>query len=107
MPVCNGLATYLPKPEIPQSVIAANRKENFGVVNIHVLIDKKGNVEKAQAVLGYFFLRPFAEKAAMKAKFRTTSNAGKPVKVSCALVYNFASYDPKNSNRKAGITKPN
>ncbi len=88
-PICNGLATYLPKPEVPQSVINANGKNIFGVVNVQILIDEKGNVEKAQAVSGHPLVRPLAEKAALKAKFRVTTNSGKPVKVNCVVAYNF------------------
>lgn len=100
-PICNGLATYLPKPEVPQSVINANGKNIFGIVNVQILIDEQGNVEKAQAVSGHPLVRPLAEKAAIQAKFRTTFNKGKPIKINCVLVYNFASYDPKKSEENA------
>ena len=96
-PICNGFATYLPKPEVPQSVINANGKNIFGVVNVRIIIDEQGNVEKAQAVSGHPLVRPLAEKAAFQAKFRTTTYSRKPVKVNCVLVYNFASYDPRKS----------
>src|SRR5215204_3147427 len=92
-PICNGMATYLPKLELPQSVINANGKGIFGVVNVQILIDEKGNVEKAQAVSGHPLIKPFAEKSAMQAKFRVISDL-KPIKINCVLVYNFASYDP-------------
>lgn len=88
-PICNGLATYLPQPEVPQSVINANGKNIFGTVNVQILIDEKGNVEKAQAVTGHPLMRPLAEKAVSEAKFRVTTYSGKPVKVNCVIVYNF------------------
>lgn len=99
-PICNGLATYLPKPEVPASIINANGKNIFGVVNVQILIDERGNVEKAQAVSGHPLVRPLAEKAAMQAKFPVTTHTRKPVKINCVLVYNFASFDPNNSKKK-------
>ena len=100
-PICNGLATFLPKPEVPQSVINANGENIFGNVNVQVLIDEQGNVEKAQAVSGHPLVRPLAEKAARQAKFGVITDIGKPIKVNCVLVYNFASYNPKNPKEKA------
>ncbi len=94
--ICNGNATYLPKPELPQSVINANGKGIFGMANVQVLIDEKGNVEKAQAVTGHPLVRPYAEKAALQAKFRIISDLP-PSKMNCILAYNFASYDPRKS----------
>lgn len=83
--ICNGLATYLPKPEQPKpSAVNAS-----GVVNVQVSIDEHGDVTSANAVSGHPLLRPLAEKAALKAKFRQTTFSGKPVKINCPVVYKF------------------
>jgi Gram-negative bacterial TonB protein C-terminal len=83
--ICNGLATYLPKPKQskPSEINAS------GVVLVQVSINEQGNVESANAVSGHSLLRSLAEKAALKAKFRQTTFSGNPIKVNCAVIYNF------------------
>lgn len=88
--ICNGLATYLPKPEQPKPS-AVNVS---GVINVQIAIDKQGDVVSANAVSGHPLLRPLAEKAALKAKFRQTTFSGNPVKVNCSIVYNFVREEP-------------
>lgn len=97
--ICNGMALSIPKPEIPQSVIDANGKEVFGIVNVQVLIDEKGNVEKARAVTGHPLMRPVAEKSAINAKFKINGDL-MPAKISCVLVYNFSAFAPNKSESK-------
>ena len=91
VPICNGMATYLPKPELNKIPKDANIS---GRVNVKILIDENGKVEKAQAVSGHPILRKLAEEAAMRAKFRIISDLP-PVKFDCFLVYNFVS--PKDT----------
>lgn len=79
--VCNDQAIYFPQPDYPK---AANVSGN---VNVQIRIDEKGNVEAVTAIFGHPLLRPNAEKAAREAKFKPTVLLGKPVKVSCVLVY--------------------
>jgi outer membrane biosynthesis protein TonB len=74
----------LPKPEFPQGGINVK-----GTVSVIVTIDEEGNVIKGNAVSGHPLLRPFAERAAMKAKFEPFSLGEKPIKIRFPIVYNF------------------
>lgn len=84
--VINGSAVSLPKPAYPA---AAKAVKASGAVNVHVLIDESGNVEKAEAVTGHPLLRQVAEQAALLSKFKPTTLEGQPVTVSGVIVYNF------------------
>jgi TonB family protein len=81
----------LPKPEFPQGGINVG-----GTVSVIIAIDEEGNVIKAEAVSGHPLLRPFAEKAAMKAKFEPLLLNGKPIKVRFPIAYNFV---PKETDQ--------
>jgi hypothetical protein len=74
----------LPKPEFPQGGINVK-----GTVSVIVTIDEQGNVVKAEPISGHPLLRPFAEKAAMMAKFEPVSLGGKPIKIRFPIAYNF------------------
>lgn len=97
--ICNGIATYLPKPEISRAAIDAKAVGTSGVVNVQILIDEEGRVVSAKAVSGHPILRPEAEQAALKAKFKVTTYLGKPIKVSCVIVYNFKNDSADQSNQ--------
>lgn len=84
--VVNGTAIELPKPTYSAAAIAMQVK---GAVNVQVMIDETGKVVSAKAVSGHILLRPAAESAAWKARFRPTTLTGTPVKVSGIIVYNF------------------
>lgn len=84
--VLNGSAVSLPKPAYPAGARAVRAS---GTVNVQVLIDENGNVISAKAVSGHPLLRSSAEKAARRARFRSTLLSGQPVKVTGVLVYNF------------------
>lgn len=75
--ICNGLATYLPKPEQPKP-LGINAS---GIVNVQITIDELGDVTSANAVSGHPLLRPSAKRAALKAKFAQTTFPGNPIKV--------------------------
>lgn len=90
--IVNGITTYFPQPEYP---IEAKEKNTSGVVTVRVSIDEEGNVTEAKACSGNSLLRPEAEKAALKAKFKQTKLSGVPVKVSGVLVYKFDLNDEK------------
>lgn len=78
-------AISMPKPEFPR-----NGEINVsGTVSVIVTIDEQGNVINAEAVSGHPLLRPFAEKAAMKAKFEPYTLGGKPTKVRFPIAYVF------------------
>lgn len=85
LPICNGMATYLPKPEFGKIPQDANVT---GSVSVKILIDENGKVENAQAVSGHPILRDLAEKAAKQATFTVISDLP-PRKFDCFLVYNF------------------
>lgn len=74
----------MPKPEFPNG-----GKNVSGTVSVIVTIDEEGNVINAESVSGHPLLRPFAEKAAMKAKFEPYSLGGKPAKVRFPIAYEF------------------
>lgn len=84
--VLNGKATTLPKPPYP--AIAKSAKAS-GTVVVQVLVDEKGNVVSARAVSGHPLLQAVSAGAARAAKFPPTKLAGKPVKVSGVITYNF------------------
>ncbi len=84
LPIVNGRATYLPKPDYPPEA------KDFcagGKVEIKVLISEKGDVLKAKATSGDELLRDVSVEAVKKAKFAPTSEF--PVKIEGIVVYNF------------------
>lgn len=85
--VINGKALVLAAPSYPKSVSAI---KNNSVVKVKVLINEAGNVISACAVR---YTNPFlfqsAESAAYRSKFSPTILAGKEIKVSGIIVYNF------------------
>ncbi len=88
LPIVNGLATDLQKPDYSQEA------KDFcaaGIVSVKVEIDEKGNVISAEVVTGDEFLRETSIQAAKKSKFRVTSFGGTPIKVEGIIVYNFDS----------------
>ncbi len=84
--ILNGKAVNLVKPPYPA---AARAVRASGAVNVQVMIDEKGDVISATAVSGHPLLRASAVAAARSSKFNPTLLAGKPVKVSGVLVFNF------------------
>lgn len=84
--VLNGRAIKLPKPKYPK---AARESGASGTVVIRVLIDENGKVIDAKAISGHPDLREASEEAASRAEFTPTTLAGRPVKVSGTIQYNF------------------
>ena len=82
--VLNGKAIDFPRPTYP-----AKAKPVSGVVRVQILIDETGNVISASVISGPPLLRQAALEAARGARFPPTLFAGKPVKVSGILEYNF------------------
>lgn len=108
LPIINGMATYLPKPEYPQ------RAKEFcisGKVEIEVLVNENGNVIEAKAISGDKLLIDSSIKAVKNAKFRNYADAP-PVKIRGIIVYNFAKekncifYDKAVNNRAIYLPKP-
>lgn len=85
--VLNGKAITLPKPIYPP--VARSAKAS-GTVVVQVLVDEDGDVVSAKAISGHPLLQSAAITAARQAKFTPTKVAGKPVKVSGLINYNFA-----------------
>ena len=85
--VLNGKAISLPKPPYPPAARAAHAS---GQVAVQITVDESGNVISAAAVSGHPLLRSAAVAAAREAKFSPTLLAGKPVKVTGTVIYNFA-----------------
>ena len=84
--VLNGKAVSLPKPPYPP---AARAVRASGSVTVQVLVDESGRVTSATALSGHPLLRAAAAQAAREAIFNPTLLAGKPVKVSGVITYNF------------------
>jgi TonB family protein len=96
--VINGKAISLPKPEYPP---AAKAVKASGTVSVRVLIDEEGNVIEAKGENGHQLLREASEKSALQAKFTPTLIAGKKVKVSGIITYNFV---PKIGTNDSGFS---
>jgi TonB family protein len=86
--VLNAKALSLPKPAYPP---IAKQAHASGTVVVQVVVDEKGSVVSATAVSGHPLLRVPAAAAARQAKFSPTKRAGKPVRVSGVITYNFES----------------
>jgi protein TonB len=84
--VLNGKAISKPQPPYPAIAKAAKAQ---GTVTVQVVVDESGKVISASAVGGHPLLRAAAVQAARQAKFEPTKLAGKPVKVSGVVTYNF------------------
>ncbi len=84
--VCSQRAILLPKPRYPAAASYVNAS---GKVNVEVLIDEAGNVQRAKAVSGHPLLRTAAIEAAQQAKFAPYLLGNKPVKVRTTIVYSF------------------
>lgn len=89
--VLNAKATSLPKPPYPA---AARAVRASGSVSVQVLVSETGEVLSASAVSGHSLLRSAAENAARQARFSPTLLAGKPVRVSGVITYDFVLDDP-------------
>lgn len=84
--VLNGKAIDFPRPTYPAN---AKAKHVSGLVKVQILIDETGNVISASVISGPPLLRRAALEAARGTRFAPTLFAGKPVKVSGILQYNF------------------
>lgn len=84
--VLNGKAISKPQPPYPAIAKAAKAQ---GTVTVQVVVDESGKVISASAVGGHPLLHAAAVQAARQAKFEPTKLAGKPVRVSGVVTYNF------------------
>ena len=83
-----GRALELPKPRYP---LLARKAHVSGQVTVQLLIDVDGAVIEAVAINGHPLLYGVSVEAAKNSKFSPTKLAGKPVKVTGVIVYNFVS----------------
>jgi protein TonB len=60
-----------------------------GMVRVEIVIDENGKVTSAHALSGPAQLHQAAVKAALRAKFSPAMRAGKPVKITAVIGYNF------------------
>ncbi len=84
--VLNGKTISKPEPAYPPIAKAAHAS---GTVTVKVVVDETGKVITAQAVSGHPLLQQAAAAAAKQARFTPTLLAGRPVKVSGTITYNF------------------
>jgi hypothetical protein len=97
---CNEKAIYFPKPDYPKTDASIS-----GIVNVVIRTDEEGNIKFAKAVTGHPLIRQESEKAALKAKLKPTFLEGKPVGITCLLLYNFGLPDrPKIEESKKEIS---
>jgi TonB family protein len=82
-----GKATNMPQPASPAAARAAKAS---GSVIVLVTADEEGNVTSAKALTGHPLLRASAEAAANQAHFTPMLVAGKPMKMTGTITYNFA-----------------
>jgi protein TonB len=84
--VLNGKAISKPDPAYPAIAKAAHAS---GTVTVAITVDETGKVISARAVSGHPLLQQAAVQAAYQARFTPTLQAGRPVKVSGVISYNF------------------
>lgn len=89
LPIKNGAASYLPKPEYSQELkdLCAS-----GKVEVAVLIGKDGNVQEAKAISGDELLYEPSVNAVKQAKFSFPTTP--PISIRGIVVYNFPSEQP-------------
>ncbi|MEK7855024.1 MAG: TonB family protein [Acidobacteriota bacterium] len=85
LPIVNGRAIELPRPEFTQELKSLCAS---GDVGVDVLINEAGRVVDSKAVFGDELLHASAVKAAEQATFRQVAD-GPPVRSRGVLVYNF------------------
>jgi TonB family protein len=83
-----GHVLELPKPRYTE---LARKAHVSGQVTVQILIDVDGTVIAAAAVGGHPLLYGVSVEAAKNARFSPTKLAGKPVKVTGVINYNFVS----------------
>lgn len=84
--VINGKVISKPMPDYPR---VAKDQRLSGVVVVKILVDESGKVVDAEALCGHTLLAQASVEAARKARFTPTLLAGRPVKVSGIITYNF------------------
>jgi len=84
--VLRGAAINLPKPEYPT---AARLARAGGKVEVHIIVDEKGEVVTARSMSGNALLTDAAETAAHKATFSRAKLSSEPGRVYGVINYDF------------------
>lgn len=79
-------ATASPQPIYPS---AARSMRASGIVTVEILVDEKGDVSKVEKVSGPSILRPAAQDAIRKWRFKPFTRDGQPVKATGFVNFNF------------------
>jgi TonB family protein len=85
--VLRGAAINLPNPEYPS---AARLAHAAGKVEVHIIVDEKGEVVTARSMSGHPMLTDAAEIAARKATFSRAKLSSEPGSVYGVINYDFA-----------------
>ncbi len=85
--VLRSAAINLPKAEYPP---AAGLSGAGGRVEVHIIVDERGNVVSARAMSGHALLKEAAEAAARKASFAREKLSLDPVRLYGVINYDFA-----------------
>ncbi len=85
LPVLNGMASYLPRPEYPNR---ARRTCANGPVEVEILINRSGRVQRAKAINGERILHRSAVRAASRARFGRVNDMP-PIELKGILRYVF------------------
>jgi TonB family protein len=89
-PVGRAVTGRIVSKPVPAYPAEAKKARASGMVVVRVEIDEQGNVISATAISGHPLLQPAAIEAARQAKFEPSLRAGKPVKATQTLTYNFS-----------------
>ncbi len=84
--VLNAFSLTNPRPIYPD---VARATRIYGAVTVRVVVNEEGVVIEAKAVSGPDVFRPSAIESARKATFTPQTYAGKPVKFSGTITYNY------------------
>lgn len=84
-----GEVVFYRKPNYPEE---ARTARIGGSVEVHVMVDEKGNISEILDVQGHKLLQEAAKSAALKAKFTPTICDGKVARIDALMIYNFIPY---------------
>ena len=91
---CNDIAISLPNPKYPAYVGFGPHVYN-GTVDVQILIDEEGKVEKAVGISGHPYFRAMLERESLKARFKPKIVDGKVYKNTGIISYEVVSHVSK------------
>ena len=92
--ILKDAAINLPKPDYPS---AARLARAGGMVEVHVIVDEKGEVVTARSMSGHPLLKDAAETAARKATFSRAKLSSEPGKIYGIINYDFGTPPSESS----------